>query len=161
MKEGSIGSHRMHVRMRKPYEIERMGSLLNITPIKNTSDTNSLSKLYDRAETEVRNLESLGINSESYGNLLTPILLKVLPSDLTLEFSRKNKSDNWDLKALLEFLGEEIQSREFYQNNSDKTTSHSHKEESDDYITSVSSCQTETKSQRVLLQTASIGRCSL
>ncbi|XP_054717257.1 uncharacterized protein LOC129226651 [Uloborus diversus] len=89
-----------------------LGSLLNITPIKNTSDTNSLRKLYDKAETEIRNLESLGINSESYGNLLTPIILKVLPSELTLEFSRKNKSDNWDLKALLEFLGEEIQSRE-------------------------------------------------
>ncbi|GFV41036.1 integrase catalytic domain-containing protein [Trichonephila clavipes] len=236
-----------------------LGSLHNITPIKNTSDTNSLRKLYDRAETEIRNSESL-------------------------EFSRKNKSDNWDLKALLEFLGEEIQSREraqsfhssvreeqnsnnseqecnsfafgsrsnnrnayvkqkgnnsaaadlsvnqstanskcifcgenlhdssscesvsieikrdhlkrnklcffcfsgwhsiafcpklkkekgcsfcglkshskalcyrFYQNNSDKTTFHSHKE-SDDSITSVSSCQTETKSQRVLLQTASV-----
>ncbi|GFU35531.1 DUF1758 domain-containing protein [Trichonephila clavipes] len=90
-----------------------LGSLLNITPIKNTSDTNSLRKLYDRAETEIRNLESLGINSESYCNLLTQILLKVLPSDLTLELSRKNKSDNWDdLKALPEFLGEEIQSRE-------------------------------------------------
>ncbi|GFY31934.1 integrase catalytic domain-containing protein [Trichonephila clavipes] len=43
-----------------------LGSLLNITPIKNTSDTNSLRKLYDRAETEIRNLESLGITSESY-----------------------------------------------------------------------------------------------
>ncbi|GFX51697.1 integrase catalytic domain-containing protein [Trichonephila clavipes] len=89
-----------------------LGSLLNITPIENTSDTNSLRKLYDRAETEIRNLESLGINSESYCNLLALILLKVLPSDLILEFSRKNKSDNWDLKALLGFLVEEIQSRE-------------------------------------------------
>ncbi|GFY05668.1 integrase catalytic domain-containing protein [Trichonephila clavipes] len=37
---------------------------------KNTSDTNSLRKLYDRAETEIRNLESLGINSESYDDVL-------------------------------------------------------------------------------------------
>ncbi|GFY36931.1 integrase catalytic domain-containing protein [Trichonephila clavipes] len=44
----------------------------------------------------------------------------------------------------------------FYQNNSYKTTFHCHKEESDDSITSVSSCQTETESQRVLLQTASV-----
>ncbi|GFV60180.1 integrase catalytic domain-containing protein [Trichonephila clavipes] len=44
----------------------------------------------------------------------------------------------------------------FYQNNSDKTTSHSHKEESDGSMTSVSSCQSETQSQRVLLQTASV-----
>ncbi|GBN84524.1 hypothetical protein AVEN_231914-1 [Araneus ventricosus] len=224
------------------------------------SDTNSLRKLYDRAETEIRNLESLGINSDSYGNLLTPIILKVLPSDLTLEFSRQNKSDSWDLGAL-KFLGEEIQSREaafsfhssardkqnafhsnqecnnfasssrshfrntygnpkkgykssatellvnystannkcifcgsenshdssscdllkrekgcsfcgskshpktlcyrFYQNNSNKTnvsdqaSAIARREESEDPVASASSCQTETKSQRVLLQTAS------
>ncbi|GFU15780.1 integrase catalytic domain-containing protein [Nephila pilipes] len=44
----------------------------------------------------------------------------------------------------------------FHQNNSDKTTSKSRKEESDDSVASVSSCQTETKTQRVLLQTASV-----
>ncbi|GFT79890.1 integrase catalytic domain-containing protein, partial [Nephila pilipes] len=44
----------------------------------------------------------------------------------------------------------------FHQNNSDKTTSNSRKEESDDSVASVSSCQTETKTQRVLLQTASV-----
>ncbi|GFS42961.1 integrase catalytic domain-containing protein [Nephila pilipes] len=42
----------------------------------------------------------------------------------------------------------------FHQNNSDKTTSNSRKEESDDNVASVSSCQTETKTPRVLLQTA-------
>ncbi|GFS77659.1 integrase catalytic domain-containing protein [Nephila pilipes] len=44
----------------------------------------------------------------------------------------------------------------FHQNNSDKTTSNSRKEESDDSVASVSSCQTETKTQKVLLQTASV-----
>ncbi|GFT74752.1 integrase catalytic domain-containing protein [Nephila pilipes] len=44
----------------------------------------------------------------------------------------------------------------FHQNNSDKTTSNSRKEESDDSVASVSSCQTETKTKRVLLQTASV-----
>ncbi|GFS47235.1 integrase catalytic domain-containing protein [Nephila pilipes] len=44
----------------------------------------------------------------------------------------------------------------FHQNNSDKTTSNSRKEESDDSVATVSSCQTETKTQRVLLQTASV-----
>ncbi|GFU21992.1 integrase catalytic domain-containing protein [Nephila pilipes] len=44
----------------------------------------------------------------------------------------------------------------FHQNNLDKTTSNSRKEESDDSVASVFSCQTETKTQRVLLQTASV-----
>ncbi|GFT35699.1 integrase catalytic domain-containing protein [Nephila pilipes] len=49
-----------------------------------------------------------------------------------------------------------IQEPRFYQNNSDKTTSNSRKEESDASVASVSSCQIETKKQRVLLQTASV-----
>ncbi|GFU42597.1 integrase catalytic domain-containing protein [Nephila pilipes] len=44
----------------------------------------------------------------------------------------------------------------FHQNNSDKTTSNSRKEESDDSVASISSCQTETKTQRVVMQTASV-----
>ncbi|GFU57948.1 integrase catalytic domain-containing protein [Nephila pilipes] len=44
----------------------------------------------------------------------------------------------------------------FHQNNSNKTTSNSRKEESDDSVASVSSCQTKTKTQRVLMQTASV-----
>ncbi|GFT14098.1 integrase catalytic domain-containing protein [Nephila pilipes] len=44
----------------------------------------------------------------------------------------------------------------FHENNSDKTTSNSRKKESDDSVASVSSCQIETKTQRVLLQTAPV-----
>ncbi|GFY02246.1 DUF1758 domain-containing protein [Trichonephila clavipes] len=66
-------------------------------------DSNSfecLRNLYDRAETQIRSLESLGVKGESYSNLLTPILLKQIPSELVLEFNRSQKDEGFDLSAL-------------------------------------------------------------
>ncbi|GFW01269.1 uncharacterized protein TNCV_5029251 [Trichonephila clavipes] len=57
-------------------------------------------------------LESLGVKGESYSNLLTPILLKQIPSELVLEFNRSQKDEGFDLSALLRFLYLEIRSRE-------------------------------------------------
>ncbi|GFX37629.1 uncharacterized protein TNCV_3201521 [Trichonephila clavipes] len=65
-----------------------------------------------RAETQIRSLESLRVKGESYSNLLTPILLKQIPSELVLEFNRSQKDEGFDLSALLQFLHLEIRSRE-------------------------------------------------
>ncbi|GFT31252.1 transposable element Tc3 transposase [Trichonephila clavipes] len=56
--------------------------------------------------------ESLGVKGESYSNLLTPILLKQIPSELVLEFNRSQKNEGFDLSALMHFLHLEIRSRE-------------------------------------------------
>ncbi|GFV73772.1 hypothetical protein TNCV_4879561 [Trichonephila clavipes] len=49
-----------------------------------------------RAETQIRSLASLGVKGESYSNLLTPILLKQIPSELVLEFNRSQKDEGFD-----------------------------------------------------------------
>ncbi|GFX27200.1 DUF1758 domain-containing protein [Trichonephila clavipes] len=59
-----------------------------------------------------KDLESLGVKGESYSNLLTPILLKQIPSELVLEFNRSQKDEGFDLSTLLWFLHWEIRSRE-------------------------------------------------
>ncbi|GFX64576.1 uncharacterized protein TNCV_2688501 [Trichonephila clavipes] len=64
-----------------------LSNLLNLTPVRNPTDIVGLRNLYDRAETQ-RSLESLEVKGESYSNLLTPILLKQIPSELVLEFNR-------------------------------------------------------------------------
>ncbi|GFT30954.1 DUF1758 domain-containing protein [Trichonephila clavipes] len=160
-------------------------SLLNITPIKNTGDTNSLRKLYDWAETEIRNLESLGIKIR---NRTVKKFRVSREPNLPIRQCEKNKIRITQNKSAIVSLSAQglitemlmlnrkaisqllivnvyfeaktcmihLHAIRFYQNNSDKTTFRSHKKESDDSITSVSSCQTETKSQRVLLQTASV-----
>ncbi|GFX14209.1 uncharacterized protein TNCV_1767031 [Trichonephila clavipes] len=61
---------------------------------------------------QIRSLESLGVKGESYSNLLTPILLKQIPSELVLEFNRSQKDEGFDLSALLQFLHLDIRSRE-------------------------------------------------
>ncbi|GFT88727.1 reverse transcriptase domain-containing protein [Trichonephila clavipes] len=89
-----------------------LSNLLNLTPVRNPTDIVGLRNLYDRAETQIRSLESLGVKGESYSNLLTPILLKQIPSELVLEFNRSQKDEGFDLSALLQFLHWEIRSRE-------------------------------------------------
>ncbi|GFU59754.1 uncharacterized protein TNCV_3187071 [Trichonephila clavipes] len=89
-----------------------LSNLLNLTPVRNPTDIVGLRNLYDRAETQIRSLESLGVKGESYSNLLTPILLKQIPSELILEFNRSQKDEGFDLSALLRFLHWEIRSRE-------------------------------------------------
>ncbi|GFW11041.1 uncharacterized protein TNCV_275731 [Trichonephila clavipes] len=89
-----------------------LSNLLNLTPVRNPTDIVGLRNLYDRAETQIRSLESLGVIGESYSNLLTPILLKQIPAGLILEFNRSQKDKGFDLSALLQFLHLEIRSRE-------------------------------------------------
>ncbi|GFV90197.1 reverse transcriptase domain-containing protein [Trichonephila clavipes] len=89
-----------------------LSNLLNLTPVRNPTDIVGLRNLYDRAETQIRSLESLGVKGESYSNLLTPILLKQIPSELVLEFNRSQKVEGFDLSALLRFLHFEIRCRE-------------------------------------------------
>ncbi|GFT07018.1 uncharacterized protein TNCV_1415691 [Trichonephila clavipes] len=89
-----------------------LSNLLNLTPVRNPADIVGLRNLYDRAETQIRSLESLGVKGESYSNLLTPILLKQIPSELVLEFNRSQRDEGFDLSALLRFLLLEIRTRE-------------------------------------------------
>ncbi|GFX54712.1 uncharacterized protein TNCV_2822331 [Trichonephila clavipes] len=91
---------------------------INGFPISDDNYDRALDLLKDRfgnkniAETQIRSLESLGVKGESYSNLLTPILLKQIPSELVLEFNRSQKDEGFDLSALLRFLHLEIRSRE-------------------------------------------------
>ncbi|GFT78842.1 uncharacterized protein NPIL_564251 [Nephila pilipes] len=86
---------------------------MNISPIKNISDIHGLHNLCDEYETQIRSLEALGVTEKSYSCLLFPILLKVLPCELTLEFTRiEDNGEKWDVQILINFLRDETESRE-------------------------------------------------
>ncbi|KFM74395.1 hypothetical protein X975_02715, partial [Stegodyphus mimosarum] len=70
-------------------------------------------RLYSECETHIRGRENNGINPNSYSCILYPVLLKSIPKDLALEFSRRiySKNEN-EISDLLEFLKVEIQCRE-------------------------------------------------
>ena len=57
-----------------------MNKILNLEPIKSENNIKALRKLHDSCEISIRNLNSLGVLSGSYGHLLLPILLKLLLS---------------------------------------------------------------------------------
>ena len=60
----------------------------------------------------VRNLKSLGIESDSYGSLLCPMLLNKVPVDLQLIVRRKVSEADWNLDLLMVAIEEEITARE-------------------------------------------------
>ena len=90
-----------------------MSRLLNLTPVKKSSDVHALRQLYDECEIQIRSLESLGVVSDTYGSLLCPILMKMIPDDIALEYSRQRGSDDeWKVAEIVKFLQKEVQSRE-------------------------------------------------
>ena len=65
--------------------------------------------MFDIVEAQVRGLKSLGVDSTSYGSLLTSVLLQKLPVELRLIVSRAVEEDDWNLDRLLRQL---IEARE-------------------------------------------------
>ena len=91
-----------------------MERLLNLTPVHKANDIPKLKRLHDTIEMNVRSLTSLGIETQSYSNMLVAIILKNLPGELRLEYNRKyiDNPIQPDVNVLLAFLQSEIQSRE-------------------------------------------------
>ncbi|XP_054709142.1 uncharacterized protein LOC129218845 [Uloborus diversus] len=100
---------------------EHFDKLLNLTPVYKLNDISKLRKMHNEIETNVRSLSSLGIKAETYSPMLTAVILKNIPSVLTLEFNRKNvNNSNTDIFELLYFIQTEIKVRErsFFHHNS-------------------------------------------
>ena len=51
-----------------------------ITAVRDINNVTSLRKIYDRVESSIRNLKSVGINPNSYDSLLTTLLNEKLLS---------------------------------------------------------------------------------
>ena len=91
---------------------KHMEALLSLPAVTSVYELRNLRQLYDKVESHVQSLKSIGIAASSYGNLLASILMKKIPSDLCLIVSRETVEDNWDLDSLLKVLEKEIEARE-------------------------------------------------
>ncbi len=60
----------------------------------------------------MRSLKSLGVTSDSYGSLLSSVLLNKLLNDIRLLISRKVSAEEWTLDTLMKELQDELQARE-------------------------------------------------
>ena len=91
-----------------------MEKLTNLQKVSSSSNFKDLRMLYDNIESNIRSLESLGVESKQYGSLLVPVILGTLPDDIRLIVSRNCTSENdaWKLDDLLSQLEKEVLARE-------------------------------------------------
>jgi hypothetical protein len=90
---------------------KHMDALLNVETVSSAQNIAALRRLFDSVESHVRGLKALGVTSESYSVLLTPVLIRKLPQELCLIVSRET-DEEWELDNLMETLEKELQVRE-------------------------------------------------
>ena len=91
---------------------KHMEILLNIEAVASVQNVKGLRQLYDDVESHIRSLKSLGVAPDSYGALLSPVLLNKLPPELRLIVSRKVSDSTLDVDSLLRIVEEELLARE-------------------------------------------------
>ena len=78
-----------------------MELLLSVEAVSSDQNLRALRRLYDTTASHIRSLKSLGVDSISYGTLLSSVLLSKLTPDIHLIVSRKFASSDLDVDALL------------------------------------------------------------
>ena len=90
---------------------KHMETLLGVESVSTADDVAGLRRMYDKIESQIRGLRSLGVTSSSYGALLTPVLQNKLPPELRLIVNRE-LTESWDLDKFMETLALELEVRE-------------------------------------------------
>ena len=90
---------------------KHIDTLMELNQISKSEDIGALRLWYDPAEAIVRSLQGIGVQADTYGTFLTPIIVGKLPSDLRLILSR-HLGEQWNLDSLLKEFGVELQLRE-------------------------------------------------
>ncbi|XP_028407556.1 uncharacterized protein LOC114530174 [Dendronephthya gigantea] len=96
-------------RFGQPHKIvnAHMQALLDL-PTPSDSVTH-LRKFYDSMENHIRGLEALDKKPDTYGDLLTPIILAKLPTTIKHNLIRENGTTKWDIEQLRRAILKEIQ----------------------------------------------------
>ena len=81
---------------------------MRLEPVSSDRHLRDLRMLFDETEAHLRSLRLLGISSDSYGSLLSLVLLAKLPPDLRLIVSREVADSDLDLDKLLNQFGSEL-----------------------------------------------------
>ena len=99
-----------------------MDTLVTMPAVTGNNDVKALCRLYDIVESNVWSLRSLEVPAESYGSLLSTLVVNKLPNKLCLIIERKAGDDDWRLDVILEELLEEVETREWIANLSNPPT---------------------------------------
>ena len=88
-----------------------MVNILKLNPCSNDKP-HQMRYIFDQIRVQIRGLESLGVKTESYGQLLIPIIMSKLPLDMRLQVSRQSSKKVWEIDELLVLIQKEIEARE-------------------------------------------------
>ena len=90
-----------------------MNELIKLNKV-NGSNVTELRELYDRIESNVTSLKTVGMQQEHFKSLLTPIILGKIPNVIQLQISRQLGKENWNIEEFLQFVNREITARQSY-----------------------------------------------
>ena len=102
-----------------------MENLIKMQPV-TSIHIKGIHTLYDKLEANLRGLDTLGISSSAYGDLLIYILIKKIPEVLRLIITKQFDGETWDLRKILKSLKTELEERErikFMSSNTNTSTS--------------------------------------
>ncbi|XP_059060728.1 uncharacterized protein LOC131853727 [Achroia grisella] len=87
--------------------------LLTLMQDKNQlSNSSDLPALYDKLQTHLQALETLGVTKDKYASILFPMVESVLPEEILRAWNRHRSDNNKGLSELVEFLRQEVESEE-------------------------------------------------
>ena len=89
-----------------------MEILLNLESVTSRYHVRSLRQVHDTVESNVRSLKSLRVSRESYGGLLSSILMNKLPQEFRLVITKEMGDDDWQLHQLLDIFKRALEARE-------------------------------------------------
>ena len=87
-----------------------MGALMSLEAL--TNNLHALRQFHDNVESHIRGLKSLSVAPETYGALLSLVVIKKLPHEIKMIISRGVVNCQSELNLILEALLTEIEARE-------------------------------------------------
>ncbi len=78
-----------------------MKELLNLLAVSDIHKVSKIRELYDSIETYIRSLRNLGINSNSHGIHLVPLIVSKLPKEMRLIVACNLDKNEWNIDKLL------------------------------------------------------------
>jgi hypothetical protein len=105
--EGRFGNKQLIVN-------SHMEEIVQVEAVTEADDPKCLRAFYDKVEVQLRSLRTLGVDPETHGMLLIPIMKGKLPEEINLLLCRKFDSnvDLWKIADLMKELKSEIEARE-------------------------------------------------
>ena len=91
---------------------KHMETLLSTSVVTSDNHLRDLRRLYDQAEANIRSLRRLGVEPESYGAMLSSVLLIKLLPELHLIVIHEISADDLDMESLIKTFEKEFVARE-------------------------------------------------